>query len=170
MANKLLTISDITRETLRLLHAECQLLKACTRKYEDRFSSGGAAIGASVDIRKPAKYSVSKQADITGETQSSGETLVTLKVNKRRVIGLTFTSEDLTLELNDFSDRFLRKAAARMAREIDLDIAQEILTSGTRIARADLTQPISFEDVTAANAQLTTQFAEDGDRLPPTQP
>ena len=71
MANSFLTISDITREALAVLHEECQLLKVCTRKYEDRFKKTGAKIGASVDVRKPAKYGVTDGADLTGVVQDA---------------------------------------------------------------------------------------------------
>ena len=159
MANSLLTIQDVTRETLAVLHEESQLLKACTRKYEDRFAKTGAKIGASVDVRKPAKYGVSNQADITGEIQTSDESAATLTMNKRRVVGMDFTSEDLTLKIDEFSKRFIRPAAKRLAREVDLEIAQEILVNGFRLQRTLLTDSVEFSDVTKANAQLSTQLA-----------
>jgi len=164
MSNKLLTIADITRESLRVLHEECQLLKACTRKYEDRFAKSGAKIGASVDIRKPVKYGVVESADVTGQIEDSVESFITLNVNKRRVIPMQFTSEELTLDIDDFSKRFIRPAMQRLARKIDQDIAEEIVANGYRLGRSDITTPVTFEDVTLLNAQLNTQFAETGDR------
>jgi len=164
MANKLLTISDITREALALLVEESQLLKACNRKYESRFAKSGAKVGASVDIRKPVKYGVTDGADLTGAVQDSQESAVTLSVDKRKTIGMQFSSEDLTLSIDDFSARFLKSAAARLARQIDLDIAQEALVSGERIARATIGDSVAFGDVAKANAQLSTQLAPSGDR------
>ena len=164
MANKLLTIGDITREALRVLHEECQLLKACTRKYEDRFAKSGAKIGASVDIRRPVKFDVIKQADVTGQIEDSGESFITLNMNKRRVIPMQFTSEELTLEIDEFSKRFIRPAIQRLARQIDVDIADEIVANGYRLGRSDISTPVTFEDVTLLNAQLSSQFAETGDR------
>tara|TARA_R110001592_G_scaffold2261_1_gene13764 strand:+ start:944 stop:2179 length:1236 start_codon:yes stop_codon:yes gene_type:complete len=163
MANRLLTISDITREALAVLHEECQLLKVCTRKYEDRFSKTGAKIGASVDVRKPAKYGVTNTANLTGAVQDSEEAFVTLSVDQRRSIGMNFSSEDLTLKISDFSARFIKPAVARLAREVDLYIAEIILLEGIRQARANLTNDVSFDDVVDMNASLSTQFAA-GDR------
>lgn len=163
MANSFLTISDITREALAVLHEECQLLKVCTRKYEDRFKKTGAKIGASVDVRKPAKYGVTDGADLTGVVQDSQESFVTLNVDQRKSIGMNFSSDDLTLKIDDFSARFIKPAVARLAREVDLYIAEIILLEGIRQARATLTNDVSFDDVVDMNASLSTQFAN-GDR------
>tara|TARA_R110002096_G_scaffold149991_4_gene311721 strand:+ start:5469 stop:6704 length:1236 start_codon:yes stop_codon:yes gene_type:complete len=165
MANVLLTISDITKEALAVFHEECQLIKSCTRKYEDRFNRTGAAVGSSVDIRKPVRYNVTDGANITGAVQSSEESVVTLSVNKRKVVGMDFSSEDLTLHIDDFSARFIRPAAARLAREVDLEIAKEILINGQRVARATITNDVSFADCTATNAILAQQFADPDRRI-----
>ena len=55
MANALLTITDITREAVAVLHEQLQLAKHAVRKYEDRFGKNGSKgqIGTSVAIRKP---------------------------------------------------------------------------------------------------------------------
>ena len=90
--------------------------------------------------------------------QSSEESVVTLSVNKRKVVGMDFSSEDLTLHIDDFSARFIRPAAARLAREVDLEIAKEILINGQRVARATITNDVSFADCTATNAILAQQF------------
>jgi len=163
MANTLLTISDITREALAVLHEEAQLLKSCSRKYDSRFARSGGKIGTSVDIRKPVKYSVTSGADLTGATQDSLESAVTLTMDKRKTIGMTFTSEDLTLKIDDFSQRFLRPAVARLARQVDLDIAEAVLKQAFRVNRSDITAAIGFQDIVTANAQLSSQFAN-GDR------
>ena len=163
MANTLLTIADITREALAVFHEECQLLKACTRKYEGRFAKSGAKIGNSVDIRKPVKYGVTDGADLTGALQDSNESVVTLTIDKRKTIGMNFTDEDLTLKMDDFSTRIIRPAAARLARQVDLDIAQAMLPYGQRLSRT-VTDAVDFEDVTKANAQLSSLLAPSNDR------
>jgi hypothetical protein len=154
--SNLLTIQDITNEALAIIHEESQLLKACERKYESRFAKSGAKIGASVDIRKPVKYDVTTGAALT--EQESDESFVRLSVNQRKHVGMSFTTEDMTMKLQEFSKNFVRPAAERLAREIDLSIAGEIMTYGQRHART-LTNSVEFNDVTRMNAQLSKQLA-----------
>jgi len=58
MSNSLLTPTEVTRESLRILHGNSAMLKAVNKAYDDRFAQSGAKIGDSLLIRKPNKYTV----------------------------------------------------------------------------------------------------------------
>ena len=56
MANTLLTISDITQEALMVLENECVFADGVTKDYDDRFAVDGAKIGATINVRRPARF------------------------------------------------------------------------------------------------------------------
>ena len=68
MANTYLTISDITRECLRVLHEKLSFIGTIDRQYDDRFAKKGAKIGTSLQIRLPNQYTVR-----TGKTMNAQE-------------------------------------------------------------------------------------------------
>ena len=164
MANTLLTIKDITREALAVLHEEVQLAKHATRKFEDRFGKKSGQIGLSLDIRKPPKYSVGTTADITALNGDTVEDYVTLSVTTRRNVKMTFSSEDLSLKINDFSKQFVRPALARLAREIDLVGFGVLKTAANSRVAHDVSTDLAFADYLAMNAKLTQQLANENDR------
>ena len=68
MANTNLTIDDITRESLRVLHQKCNFITNIERGYDDSFAKEGAKIGSTLRIRQPIQYSSSTGATIATGT------------------------------------------------------------------------------------------------------
>ena len=136
MANTLLTISMITREALRVLENNLRFTKYVRRDFDDSFGRAGAKIGTVLNIRKPARY-----VGRTGQglsIEDATETLVPLVLNTQRGVDIAFTSQDLALSIDDFSDRFIRPAIANVANNVDADgmkqyvnVFNEIGTPGT---------------------------------------
>lgn len=119
MANSLLTISMITREALRILHNNLTFTKGVNRQYDDKFAQSGAKIGSSLDIRLPNRYVVTDGATL--DIQDTDEEVVTLNITTRKHIGVEFTTNDLTLSLDDFGQRILAPQMPRLASAIDAD-------------------------------------------------
>ncbi len=117
MPNTLLTPQMITREALRLLHNNLTFTKGVNRQYDGRFAKSGAKIGDTLDIRLPNRYTV--RTGPTLAVQDTVEKKVSLVVNQQRGVDVQFSSTELTLSLDDFSERILRPAMARLATEID---------------------------------------------------
>lgn len=119
MANTLLTISMITREALRVLENQLRFTKFVRRDFDDSFGRAGAKIGTVLNIRKPARYvgRVGQGLSIEDAT----ETQVPLVLNTQRGVDIAFTSQDLALSVDDFSDRFIRPALANIANAVDFD-------------------------------------------------
>lgn len=164
MATTLLTIADITKEAVAILHEELQLAKIANRKYEDRFGKKSGQIGTKVSIRKPPKYAVGTTADISALDGESIEDYVDLTCTTRRNIKMVFSSQDLTLKINDFSKQFVRPAISRLAREIDLvGFASLKVSPQSRITRTSSTA-ISFLNYTLMNAKLDANLAPNSDR------
>jgi P22 coat protein - gene protein 5 len=136
MANTLLTISMITRESLRILENNITLTKHVRRDFDDSFGRSGAKIGTVLNIRKPPRYvgRVGQGLQIEDATETS----VPLVLNTQRGVDIAFSSQDLALSIDDFSDRFIKPAIANVANYIDFDgtgqylnVFNEIGTPGT---------------------------------------
>lgn len=124
MANQLLTTSKITFEALDVLENELTFTNNINREYDSQFRDGGGKIGATVNVRKPARYIVT-----TGQAlvpQSSTETYVPVTLDTQAHVDLNFSSADLALNIDDFRNRFIKPAMAALANKIDY---QSMLTA-----------------------------------------
>ncbi len=119
MANTLLTPTAVTREALRVLHQKLNFIGTITRDYDDSFGKRGAKIGDSLKIRLPNEYTVRSGATLSA--QDTTESSVTLQVATQKGVDLNFTSDDLTLDLDDFSSRIIAPAMAVLAANIEAD-------------------------------------------------
>ena len=119
MANTLLTPDQITREALRVLHEKAIFINKIDRQYDSSFAVDGAKIGNSLRVRLPNKYTVRSGATLS--TQDTTENSVTLSVSNQKGVDLNFTSQDLTLSLDDFSKRIIEPAMSVLVADIEAD-------------------------------------------------
>lgn len=119
MSNTILTPVMITREALRILHQKLNFIGSVTRDYDSRFATDGAKIGDTLKIRLPNQYTVRTGAAL--QAQDTTEESVSLVVNNQKGVDLNFTSVDLTLSLDDFSERIIEPAMAVLASNVEYD-------------------------------------------------
>jgi hypothetical protein len=119
MPNAILTPTAVTRKALQILHQKLNFIGSINRQYDDSFSKTGAKIGDSIKIRLPNQYTVRTGAAIS--TQDTSETSTTLQVATQKGVDTTFTSAELALSLDDFSDRILEPAMAVLAAQLEAD-------------------------------------------------
>lgn len=119
MANTLLTVAMITRESLRVLHQKLNFIGNITRDYDDSYAKTGAKIGDSLKIRLPNQYTVRSGATLSA--QDTTESSVTLQVGTQKGVDLNFTSVDLTMSLDDFSKGIIEPAMSVLAANIEAD-------------------------------------------------
>lgn len=109
----------ITRESLRVLHQKLNFVGNVNRQYDDRFAETGAKIGTTLNIRQPAKYSVRTGANLSAQDHIERSTPLT--VSSQYGVDVSFTTVELTMELDDFSDRIIKPAMAQLAAKIEGD-------------------------------------------------
>lgn len=119
MSNSLLTISMITKESLRILKNELGFTKNVNRNYDDKFQKEGAKIGSVINIRKPVRYTVSDGPSLV--VQDVTDQSVPLTLGSQKHIGMQFSSKDLTLSIDEFSARYIQPAVVSLANKVDLD-------------------------------------------------
>lgn len=119
MGNSLLTISMITKESLRVLKNELGFTKGVNRQYDPQFANSGAKIGSVINIRKPVRYTVTNGPALN--IQDVTDQFVPLTLNQQKHVGFQFSSKDLTLSIDEFSKRYVQPGIAALANKIDFD-------------------------------------------------
>lgn len=123
MSNSLLTIAMITRESLRVLENNLVFAKNVNRNYDDEYAKTGAKIGNTLNLRLPARYIGRSGPTLSVENQT--ETFFPLTLNQQFGVDLQFTSQDMELSLDDFSERIVEPAMATIANKVDYDGLQQ---------------------------------------------
>lgn len=120
MSNSLLNASMIAKEGLMQFKNALGFTKGVNRQYDDQFASkGGAKIGNTINVRLPHNFEVSDGAALT--LQNVTDRTVALALNKRKHVAFQFSTQELTLNIEDFSKRFIRPAAISLANKVDID-------------------------------------------------
>jgi hypothetical protein len=119
MANTLLTISKITNEALMVLENELTFTSEVNREYDDQFAVAGAKIGATVNVRKPARFIGTTGPALAVE--DFNETSVPVTLNTQFHVDTQFSTADLALSLDMFSDRVIKPGVAAIANKMDRD-------------------------------------------------
>ena len=162
MSNQLLTISMITNEALRVLTNQLVFTRSISRQYDDKFAIEGAKIGATINLRKPPRY-VGRTGPAL-QIESSVETYVPLTLGTQFGVDMAFTTQDLSLNISDFSDRFIKPAVAAVANKIDYDGLQQFvnvynLVGTPGVLSGTPSQAQSLQTILAARARLNQEAA-----------
>jgi len=122
MANTILTPNILAKEAVMILENTCVMGNLVYRGYEDEFSKNvnGYDVGASIDIRKPTDFTV--RDGRTASVQDATEGKLTMTVDKFKGVDFQFTSQELTQNIKELSDRVIRPAMVQLANQIDTDI------------------------------------------------
>lgn len=122
MANVQLTADVIANAAVTILDNELVMAKKVFRGYEEDFSKkvNGYTIGETLTIRRPADFTVRDGAVMDVQDAVEGSTSIT--VNKRKGIDFKFTSQELTLNIKDLSERVIKPAMIQLANQIDVDL------------------------------------------------
>lgn len=161
MANSILTPQIITREALRILHAQSNFLTKINRQYDSRFAVSGAKIGTSLDVRLPNKFTVRTGSTYTA--QNMIERKVNLPVATIKGVDCTISDSELTLSLNDFSEQFLKPAMNQLASDIEYSAMLSMYKSVPNYVGTVASQ-IDYKKFQQAGQRLTENLAPTSDR------
>ena len=163
MSNNLLTISMITNEALMVLENELTFSSEVERNYDDQFAVTGAKIGATLNVRRPGRFIGTTGPALNVEDFNETSTPVTLSTQFH--VDTQFTTQDLALSLDMFSDRVLKPAVAAVANKIDFDGTTMARMNTANIVGTPGTPPTSLLTYLTAQAYLDAEGApRDGRR------
>ena len=156
MGNTILTTDKILLKCLDVLHAKLNFIGSINRNYDDQFAQSGGKIGSSLRIRLPEKFTVTDGAVL--DIQDSVEQSVTLTQATRKHIGMQFTTQDLTLSLDDFTERKIEPAMSVLASTIEAD-ALTMALDIYNMTGTHGTVPASLVPFLAAKSKLNQYLA-----------
>jgi len=163
MANNLLTVSKITNESLMVLENSLVVAGSITREYDDQFAVTGAKIGATVNVRKPPRFIGSTGPALNVE--DFNETSVPVTLNTQFHVDTQFTTQDLALSMDRFSDRVIKPAVAAIANKIDRDCAVLLKNTTANIVGVAGTPPSGLITYLTAGAYMDAEGTpRDGNR------
>lgn len=119
MSNSLLTISQITKESLRELKNQLGFAKGVNRQYDDKFAVAGAKIGSVINIRKPQRFTVTDGAALV--IQNIEDASVPLTLDTQQHVGFQFSSAERALSMDEFNARYIKPAVTALANKVDFN-------------------------------------------------
>src|SRR4030067_1007344 len=117
MSNTLLSISMITKESMRQLKNSIQFAKASHKDVSEEFAQKGAKIGSVINIRKPVRFEAIEGAAL--DLQDVADQYVALTVDQRNHVAFQFSTQELDLSIDEFNERYIKPAITPLANKID---------------------------------------------------
>jgi hypothetical protein len=146
MANSVLTIDMVTKEALMIAHEKATFIGTTNRTYDDQFAKSGAKIGDTLRIRNPNAYT-RRQGSRVMDVQDQSETSQSLTVATQDGVDMKFNSAELSLSIDEFSERYIQPAMSVLMSGVDGDYLTAMTkatynvagTAGTVVGASDIT-------------------------------
>lgn len=120
MANALLTIDMLTRESVRLWKNSNAFIQNVDMQYDKSFAQSGAKIGDSLRIRLPNDFTVATGPAL--QVQSTTEQSTTLVLATQKHVDVSYSTQERTMQLDDYSKRVLAPMVNNLAGAVAVDI------------------------------------------------
>lgn len=157
MANTLVTPSLIAKEALMQLENSLVMGNNVHREYKKEFTGGQ---GDTVSIRKPVKFVTTDGA--TRSNQDVEEKTTSITIDQRKHVSWNFSTQDLTLSIEQYSERYIKPAMITLANTVDKSLHAQYYKVWNHLGTPGST-PDSFADV-ALSAQRLDEMAVPMDR------
>lgn len=88
------------------------------RQFENQF----VKIGDTITVRKPNRFIVSDGAALV--IQNINEPSTSITISNQKHVGFLFSQRELTLTIEEFSERYIKPAALALSNKVDFDVGQ----------------------------------------------
>lgn len=161
----LLTTLAITRLAVRLFKNSNAFLQNIDTQYSDEFAVEGAKIGDTLRIRLPNDYITTEGPALSA--QETNETNTTLTLNYQTHVDTTFTAKQLSLSMQDFSERvaapMMNNLAGKVARNVMTGVEGGVSNFVANFDGAGAIISPTAQTVIDADALLSTRSAQEMD-------
>jgi hypothetical protein len=122
MSNTTLTADIIAKAAVSVLENTCVMGGLVYRGYEEDFSNkvNGYNVGETISIKRPTDFTV--RDGRVAARQDATEGKFTMTVDKFKGVDFGFTSEELTLQIGDLTERVIKPAMVQLGNQIDRDV------------------------------------------------
>lgn len=148
MVNVVITPSIIAKEALFQLQNNLVMANLVHRGYKKEF----VKVGETVSIRKPVKFVVTDGA--TRSNQDVKESTTSITIDQRKHVSWSFSTQDLTMTIDDYSERYIKPAMIALANTVDVALCQAgALDFFSRVGTPGTT-PDAFADLAACGQKM----------------
>jgi hypothetical protein len=157
-SNTLITPTIIAKEALMQLKNNLVMGELVHRDYTKEF----AKVGSTISIRKPVKFVSS-----TGASRVSSDVVegtVPLAIDTQKHVSWDFVSSDLTLTVENYSERYIKPAMIALAQDVETSLMGLYKTVPNWVGTAGTT-PSTFLHLGAARQRLVEQSFPMGDTM-----
>lgn len=158
MPNTLITPSMIAKEALMQLENNLVFANRVHREYKKEYTGGQ---GGTVSIRRPVKFITTNGA--TASLQDVEEKSTAITVDQRKHVAWEFSTQDLTLSIEEYSERYIKPAAITLAQTMDRAIAGLYTTVWNAVGTPGTT-PANYASLGAAAQRMDEMAVVDSDR------
>ena len=116
MSNTIITPSIIARVGLAQLENNLVMGKKVYRDYSREF----VKVGDTISVRRPVKFVANDGAVAINQDVTEGK--FSLAMDKRKHVSWSFSTQDLTLSIEEYNERYIKPAAIALANQIDYDL------------------------------------------------
>jgi hypothetical protein len=167
MANTLKVIDMVAKEALRIAHEKCSFIGTVYRGYDESYAKKGAKIGDTLRIRNPNQYTRRSGSRIMS-VQDQNEATQSLAVATQDGVDMKFNSAELSLSIDELSQRYIEPAMSVLCSGIEGDFIAAMTKATANVVGTAGTVPGASSDVTVlgnARAKLNQYLApKDGNR------
>lgn len=158
MPNTIVTPSMIAKEALMQLKNNLVLANRVHREYKKEFTGGQ---GSTVSIRRPVKFNVTNGASAV--IQDVEEKTTNITIDQRKHVAWEFNTQDLTLSIEEYSERYIQPAAIALANDVDISLANLYSSVWNQVGTIGTT-PGNYAAVAAAAQRLDEMAVDSSNR------
>lgn len=126
MSNTTLTADIVAKAALAILENDLGWVNRLYRAHEEEFNKNvnGYKVGDTISIRRPADFTVRSGATLSTQDVIEGKT--TLSIDQQCGVDFQFSSTDLTLKIEDLSERIIKPAMSSIVNYMANDVATQM--------------------------------------------
>ncbi len=122
MSNTLVNTDLVAREILRIAHEKATFIGTINRQYDKSYFGVGAKHGSSLRIQQPNQYTI--RSGRVMQVQDQAEATTTITAATQVGVDMRFNSSELSLNIDQFSQRYVEPATSVLVSNIDATVLQ----------------------------------------------
>jgi hypothetical protein len=156
--NALLTPALITKETLTILTNNLVAAAKVNRQFENQF----VKIGTTLTVRKPNRFTVTLGPAL--QIQDITEPSTSISISTQAHVDFQFSSQELTLTIEEYSERYCKPAAETLANTVDVSLLQLFNQINNEVGTPG-SPPAAFSSIAAVGQRMDENSAPQDGRV-----
>lgn len=148
MANNFENTSLVTKIAVKEFLNALVMGEKVDRQLDSQFRK----VGDTISVRRPVMFAATDGATISSAMDIE-EVVLPVQLDQRKKVNFEITSQDMTLEVDDMTTRYIRPAMEELAQQVETAIGNSYTSISNFVGTAGTT-PSTFLEVGAAKTAL----------------